>query len=128
GYASPDSVSGAGIQRLSDYVDTRYRDTARDAAAAAGGRTPTQFIVSCNALLGGQGQVDQLSSEAEALGTLGCNTVLADAWGTIDSETVDATLDAHGLTHRAYYYYSPPQDPTRLACNPSTISIFHFPL
>lgn len=94
-----------GIQLLSER-SKEYRALARSVAVAPHER-PSQFLVSCFHLMGGQGHIGQLEAQAETVAALGFNTVVAYHWPGIPAATVDAVLDSYGLRQRGGATYLP---------------------
>ncbi len=107
GYAfEPVAARVGAIELLSEHA-RKYL-----AAARAGGlkpeERPREFVIAAYHLMGGQGHLGQLKTQAEALSLLGINTVNAYNWGALPPEQVDGVLDSFGLSRRALAVYSPP--------------------
>jgi hypothetical protein len=65
---------------------------------------PRQFIISCFQINGGgQGQLEQLKTEALTVSALGCNTVSAEDWkGALLPDVLSGVLDKAGITRRSW--------------------------
>jgi len=63
---------------------------------------PRRFIVTCDSLLGGdEASLEQLHMMAEAMATLGFNTVTPDHWGGLPVRVLNEVLAQHGLRSRS---------------------------
>lgn len=107
GYAfEPVLARGDAIELLSEHA-RKYLAAAR-ASGLKPEERPREFVIGAYHLMGGQGHLGQLKTQAEALSLLGINTVNAYNWGGLPPEQVDSVLDGFGLNRRALAVYAPP--------------------
>jgi hypothetical protein len=67
------------IELLSEYANRHLE--ASSAVAVNTDERPQEFIIGCTNLLGGQGHIGQLRTEAQTLANLGINTAEVRWWG-----------------------------------------------
>ena len=114
GFLADDRTEG--IELLSGHA-RRYLEQAR-LAAGDGADRPRQFVVSCSHLRGGQGHLEQLRMEAEAMGLLGINTANVESWSQLTPSTIEEELDTYGIRWRSKVSYHPLDDFVRGGSRP----------
>ncbi len=107
----PERDQRTAIERLSQHVK-HYLNTAQTVALAPEER-PQRFIVSCSHCVGGQGHLEQLQTQVDAIKSLGFNTAAVYNWGNLPHTDINRVVDAdpHHPFHRAWGVYNPLSGP-----------------
>ena len=96
----PAPARAGAMEIYSGHVANHHLAKAREVGLHPGEPAPTRLLLSANQLIGGQGQIDQLTNSVVALQLLGFNLVSPTSWGRLVPDRINAVLNKYGFTRR----------------------------